>query len=62
MFREQMINFLQATVVFLLLTNAISALAATYAIWVANGFAHKKQELLEAAEHKLGGVLRRRAA
>ena len=61
MIREQMINFLQTVVVFLLLTNAISALAATYAIWVANGFEHKKQELVDAAERKLGGLLRRAA-
>ncbi len=61
MIREQMINFLQTVVVFLLLTNAISALAATYAIWVANGFERKKQELVDAAERKLGGLLRRAA-
>ena len=61
MFREQMINFLQAVVVFLLLTNAVSAFAATYAIWVAKGFAHKRQELVEATERKIGAVLRRAA-
>jgi hypothetical protein len=36
MFREQMINFLEAAVVFLLATNAASALAALYAIRLAN--------------------------
>ena len=61
MLRDQMINFLQAIVVFLLLTNAISACAATYAIWVANGFSHKRQELLEAVQRKAGAVLRRAA-
>lgn len=35
MAREQLINFLEATVVFLLLTNALSILAATWAIWLA---------------------------
>jgi hypothetical protein len=32
MFREQMINFLQTAVVFLLMTNVTSVLATTYAI------------------------------
>ena len=32
MLRDQMINFLEAAVVFLLLTNAISAMAATCAM------------------------------
>jgi hypothetical protein len=36
MLREQMINFLEAAVVFLLATNAVSALAALYAMRLAN--------------------------
>jgi len=32
MFRDQMVNFLGATVLFLLMTNALSVGAATYAI------------------------------
>jgi hypothetical protein len=36
MLREQMINFLEAAVVFLLATNAASTLAAVYAIRLAN--------------------------
>jgi hypothetical protein len=36
MFREQMINFLEAAVVFLLATNAASALAALYAMRLAS--------------------------
>jgi hypothetical protein len=36
MLREQMINFLEAAVVFLLATNAASALAALYAMRLAN--------------------------
>jgi hypothetical protein len=36
MLHEQMINFLEAAVVFLLATNAASALAAVYAIRLAN--------------------------
>ena len=35
MLREQMINFLEAAVVFLLATNAASALAALYAMRLA---------------------------
>jgi hypothetical protein len=61
MFREQMINFLEAVVIFLLLTNALSASAAMYAMWIANGFTHKKQELMNAAERKVGAMLRRAA-
>jgi hypothetical protein len=37
MLREQTINFLEATVIFLLLTNALSILAATWAIHLASG-------------------------
>jgi hypothetical protein len=36
MLREQMVNFLEAAVVFLLATNAASALAAVYAMRLAN--------------------------
>ena len=36
MFRDQMINFLEAAVVFLLLTNLVSALMATYAMRLLN--------------------------
>ena len=36
MLREQMINFLEAAIVFLLATNAASALAALYAMRLAN--------------------------
>ena len=36
MLREQMINFLEAVVVFLLATNAASVLAALYAMRLAN--------------------------
>jgi len=51
MFREQMINFLEATVVFLLVTNGLSIAAATYAIKLLNGFggdgAKRDQGILE---------------
>jgi hypothetical protein len=38
--REQLINVLQATVAFLLLTNALSVAAAAYAIRLAHGLIH----------------------
>ncbi len=37
MLREQLINFLEAAVVLLVLTNAFSVLAAAYAISLAHG-------------------------
>src|SRR5712672_3552106 len=61
MLREQMINFLEAIVVFLLLTNALSAGAAIYAMWIASGFADRKRELIDLAERKLGAKVRRQA-
>jgi hypothetical protein len=59
MFRDQMINFLQAVIVFLLLTNAFSAVAAIYAMWLANGSAHKRQELSDAIGRKVHSMLHR---
>jgi hypothetical protein len=44
MLREQMINFLQAAVVFLLVTNALSIAATLYAIQLLNGFGATKRE------------------
>jgi hypothetical protein len=38
MLQEQMINFLEATIIFLLMTNAVSVFAATYAIRIAKQF------------------------
>jgi hypothetical protein len=61
MLREQIISFLEAVVVFLLFTNALSAVVATYALWMANGVAHKRHQLLDAAERKVGAMLRRAA-
>jgi len=60
MFHDQMINFLQAAVVFLLLTNALSMLAATCAIRLLNGFADANQERT-ISERKLNTILRRAA-
>jgi len=43
MLREQTINFLEAAVVFLLATNAASALAALYAMRLANAMSAAPQ-------------------
>lgn len=59
MLREQMIGFLQAAVVFLLLTNAISVLAAVYAMRMANAFARPVQEAGAAVGRRLDAILGR---
>jgi hypothetical protein len=59
MFRDQMISFLQAVIVFLLMTNAFSAVAAVYAMWLANGSARKRQELSNAIGRKVHSMLGR---
>jgi hypothetical protein len=61
MLREHTIQFLECTIVFLLLTNALSVIAATYAIWIANGFAGKRNELTVAVQRKAEGLIRRSA-
>jgi len=59
MLREHTIQFLECTIVFLLLTNALSVVAATYAIWIANGFAGKRRELTAVVQRKAETMLRR---
>ena len=59
MLREHTIQFLEYTIVLLLLTNALSVAAATYAIWVASG--EKRRELTAAVHRKAGGLLSRAA-
>jgi hypothetical protein len=61
MLREHTIQFLECTIVFLLLTNALSVAAATYAIWIANGFAGKRRELTAVVQRKGEAMLRRPA-
>jgi hypothetical protein len=61
MLREQISNFLQSAVIFLLLTNALSAIAAAYAIRLANRLASDNQEPANAIERKLKTILRRAA-
>jgi hypothetical protein len=49
MFRDQMLGFMQTAIVFLLLTNAVSALVAFYAMKTANALVHpsKKRNQIE---------------
>ena len=58
MFREQMINFLEAAVVFLLITNALSIAAAIYALQLLNGFGGGKREQ-GFIERKLNAIIQR---
>ena len=58
MLREQMSNFLQSAVIVLLLTNALSAIAAAYAIRLAISLAGNKQGPANAIERKLDAILR----
>ena len=59
MFREQMINFLQAAVVLLLMTNVIRVLATTYAVRLVRIAAPARSDPGNAAERRLDAVLRR---
>jgi hypothetical protein len=61
MLREQMINFLQAALVFLLLTNAASVMAAVYAIRIGKAFAPAKEARGSAAQRKIDALLRHAA-
>ena len=53
MFREQMINFLQATVIFLLITNAFTIAAAVCAIRLLTGASLEKRRAAGAIERRL---------
>jgi hypothetical protein len=59
MLREQMINFLQTTVVFLLLTNAASVVVAAYAVRVAKALAFGHEGPRNATARKLDALLLR---
>jgi hypothetical protein len=60
MLYDQMINFLGAAVVFLLLTNVVSAMAATYAMRLVNQYAGVTQGSTS-IERKLNAMLGRKA-
>jgi hypothetical protein len=53
MLREQMINFLQATVIFLLITNAFTITAAVCAIHLLNGAPLERRQGAGVIERKL---------
>lgn len=53
MLREQMINFLQATVISLLITNAFTLTAAVCAIRLLTGVPLQKRQALGVIERKL---------
>jgi hypothetical protein len=57
-FRDQMINFLEAAVVFLLVTNALSIVATTYALQLLNGLGAAKREQ-GIIERKLNAIFQR---
>jgi hypothetical protein len=59
MLREQMINFLQTTVVFLLLTNAASVVVAAYAVRIAKALAAGREAPGNPTARKLDALLLR---
>jgi hypothetical protein len=59
MVREQLITLLQTSVIFLLLTNAASLVAAVYALRRADRFAQRHQAPKSAIERNLDAMLRR---
>jgi len=59
MFREQVINFLEAAVVFLLMTNAIGVLAAMLAIRMVKVHAPAGRDTAGVVERKLDTIFRR---
>ena len=54
--RDQLIHFLQAAVVFLLVTNALSVAAAAYAIRAVHGLTHDQPQG-SAAERRVRAFL-----
>jgi hypothetical protein len=54
---DQVITFLEATIVFLLLTNAVSVAAAAYAIGVAADLRNRRREVKSLVASKASNVL-----
>jgi hypothetical protein len=54
MFQAQMINFLEATVIFLLMTNAVSIFAAAQAIRMASDSVASSPDMAHAAVSRSG--------
>ena len=61
MLREHTINFLQATVVFLLLTNAVSVMVTAYAMRLATAMNPKTARPTSAMERKIEALVSRTA-
>jgi hypothetical protein len=61
MLREQTINFLQAVVIFLLLTNVVSVVATVYAVRLANALNPRAAQAMSAVERKIEAMVRRSA-
>jgi hypothetical protein len=61
MLRDQIINFLEAAVIFLLLTNALTAAAATWAIRMMKIVVPGMPGASSAIERKIDAMLRRAA-
>jgi hypothetical protein len=59
MLREQTISFLQAVIVFLLLTNAVSVMVTIYAMRLANALSPGAGDALSAVERKIEAMVRR---
>lgn len=59
MLRDQMFGFLQTAIVFLLLTNAVSALVAFYAMKTAHMLTRPGQQAKSGIERKLEAILSR---
>ena len=58
MFHDQIVSFLEAAVVFLLVTNALSVAATTYAIQLLNGVTGRRREP-GIIERKLNAIMQR---
>lgn len=57
MLRDQVITFLEATIIFLLLTNAVSVVAAAYAIAVARAPTSRGRDVQAMVANKANAVL-----
>jgi len=61
MLHDQMLGFLQNAIVFLMLTNAVSAFVAFYAMKTANSLAQPERHPKTAIERKLETLIRKAA-
>jgi hypothetical protein len=59
MLRDQTINFPQAVVVFLLLTNAVSVVVTVYAMRLANAMNPKAAQAMSAVERRIEAMIGR---